>query len=223
MTQDELDALIEERLAGLKANRDDALKEAKAAKKKLENYDGVDPDEFKRLKAESDKAQRDKAAAEGDFKALEKQLVERHTQEIGAKDTRISKLSKALERRLIDAELTRAIAAQKGDPDLLLPFARQFGRVRETDDDFEGFVADERGQPLVADGKGTPMSFDLFVEQTLKTKFPRAFDGTGSSGGGAAKSIASGNGGSKVIPAGDNAAFLASVEDIASGKATVGA
>lgn len=221
-TQDEVDAMIAEQVSGLKAKTDELLTEAKRAKNALKNYDGVDPAEFKRLKEAADQAERDKAAAAGDFKALEKQMAERHTVELSERETKISKMQRALERKVVEAELVRAIAVKKGDPDLLLPYARQYARMRETEDDFEGFVSDERGNPLVADGKGTPMDFSAFVEQHLMAKFPRAFEGTGSSGGGAPRSSAGGGGGGpKRISANDNNAFISSLKDIANGKVTV--
>lgn len=221
-TQDEVNAMIAEQVAGLKAKTDELLTEAKRAKNALKNYDGVDPTEFKRLKEAADQAERDKAAAAGDFKALEKQMAERHTVELTGRDSTITKMRKVLERKVVESELVRAIAAKKGDPDLLLPYARQYARMRETDDDFEGFVSDERGNPLVSDGKGTPMDFSAFVEQHLMSKFPRAFEGTGSSGGGAPRSSAGGGGGNpKRISAGDNNAFISSLKDIANGKVTV--
>ena len=219
-TQDEFDALVAETTAGLKANQAELLKEARAAKAKLANYDGIDPVEFKTLKDAAAEAERKKAAADGDFKALEKQLIENHGKELSGRDAKIGKLTKALEQRLVDAELTRAIAEKKGTPDLLLPYARQFVGVRETDDGFEGFVSDGKGNARVADGKGTPMDFSAFVEQELMVKFPRAFDGLGSSGGGAARSNA-GGGGARNVAAGDNAAFIGNLADIASGKVTV--
>lgn len=221
-TQDEVNSMIAEQVAGLKAKTDELLSEAKRAKNALKSYDGVDPTEFKRLKEAADQAERDKAAAAGDFKALEKQMAERHTVELSERETKISKMQRALERKVVESELVRAIAAKKGDPDLLLPYARQYARMRETDDDFEGFVSDERGNPLVSDGKGTPMDFSAFVEQHLMLKFPRAFEGTGSSGGGAPRSSAGGGGGGpKRISAGDNNAFITALKDIANGKVTV--
>jgi hypothetical protein len=222
-TQAEVDAIIAEQVAGMKSKTDQLLTETKRAKEALKNYDGVDPIKYRELQAAAETAERNRAAAEGDFKSLEKQLVERHTSELQGRDTKIGKLSKALERRLVDAELTRAIASKKGEPDLLLPYARQFVRVRETDDDFEGFVSDERGNPMVSDGKGTPMDFGSFVEHHLMTKFPRAFEGTGSSGGGAPKSTAGGGGNPKSITAGDNSAFISNLEAIAQGKVDVNA
>ena len=222
-TEEEVAARIAEVEKGLKANRDEALKEAKTAKARLAAYDGVDPDEFKKLKSAAEEAERKKAAAEGDFKSLEKQLVDRHSVELAAKETAIGKLTKAVERRLVQAQLATAIAKAGGKPSmtelLVLDGARHI-RVRETDEDFEAFVADEKGLPLVADGKGTPMTVDLFVEQNLKAKYPDAFNGSGSSGGGASKSTA-GGGGVRVIAAGDDQAFLANLAEIASGKAEV--
>lgn len=221
-TQAEVDAMVADQLGGLKSKNEDLLGEAKRAKQLLRDYDGVDPKEFKRLKEAAEQAERAKALVEGDFKALEKQLIDRHTTELGGRDARISKLTSTLEKKLLDAELIRAITAKKGEPDLLLPYARQFARVREVEDGFEGFVADAGGNPMVSDGKGTAMTFEMFVEQQLMTKFPRAFDGAGSSGGGApAKSAARGGGGPKTVPAGDNSAFISNLADIAAGKMTV--
>lgn len=219
-TEEEFAAMVAERDA-LKQNRDEALTEAKKAKTALKNYDGVDPDEFKRLKTAAEEAETKRAAAAGDFETLKKQLVDNHARELGARDGKIGKLTKALERRLIQAELTKAIAAKKGDPDLLLPYAERFARTKETDDDFEAFLVDAAGNQRFSDGQATPMTFDAFVEQDLMQKFPRAFDGTGSSGGGASKSNA-GGGGVKRIASGDNAAFLANLDAIAKGEVEVG-
>ena len=101
-------------------------------------------------------AERKKAEAEGDFKALEQQLIDRHKAELGAKDERIAKIMNALEKRLIEAELTKAITAQKGDASLLIPHARQFVKMRELDDVSapgipaypQGFLENEAGMAV---------------------------------------------------------------------------
>jgi hypothetical protein len=201
-TEDEYNAMIAERDA-LKVNRDQILKEAKDAKKKLGEYDGVDPAEFKALKEASAEAERKKAAAEGDFKSLEKQLIERHTAELQGKDTKIGKLTAAIERRLVQAKLAEALAKHDADSSMI-PLLQLEGqrhvRVRETADDFEEYVVDAQGNPRIADGKGTAMTIDDLVAQTLKTQYPAAFKGSGSSGGGASKTVASGGG--LTLPAG---------------------
>lgn len=227
-TAEDIDRLVQEKLAtereALLANRNEALDEAKRAKKLLAKYEGVDPDEFKRLKEAAAQAERKKAEAEGDFRALEKQLVERHTQELKAKDDRAAKLQRALEKRLVEAQLAAELAkAELADPTfmpLLMLEGQRHVKVRETDDDFEAFVADEHGQPLVADGRGTPMTVGDYVQQTLRSQYPPAFRGTGSSGGGAVKS-APGGGGARVVSVSDNSAFLANLEGIAHGSVQV--
>lgn len=232
-TQADVDAMFAERLAtelaGLKANQAEALKEAKAARAALKNFDGIDPEEHKALKAAAVEAEEKRAAAAGDFATLKKQmedagakkeksLIDQHTKQLAERDVKEGKLTKALEKRLVQFELAKAIAAKKGDPDLLIPHAERFVRTRETDDDYEAFVVDGAGNARVSDGKGTPMTFDLYVDE-LMTKFPRAFDGTGSSGGGASKSNG-GAGGAKVIPAGQ-AWASSDIEKIATGAITV--
>lgn len=221
-TEEEFQAMVAERDA-LKANRDEALSEAKKAKAALKNYDGVDPAEYKALKDAADEAARKQALAEGNLEAWKKQVTDAHQKEREGDAKRIAKLTKALERRLVDASLAESLAKNDVDP-TMLPLLKLEGRryvqVKETDDDFEPLVADERGNPLVADGKGSAMTVDDLVVQKLKAQYPGAFKGTGSSGGGAPKPNA-GGGGANVIPAGDGAAFLASVKDIAAGTKTV--
>lgn len=220
-TEEEYQAAIAERDA-LKANRDEALTEAKKAKAALKAWDGKDPARYDQLLAAAEEAERKKAAAEGDFTKLRDQLVEKHTQELSAKDKREQKLAKALERRLTTDELRKALTG-KASPeymDLLVEHGAKFVQMRETDDDFDYVVHDGKGNPQYADGKATPMSIEAFVDQSLKVKYPGAFLGSGSSGGGAPKSNA-GGGGMKTIAAGDNAAFLANLDDIAAGKAVV--
>jgi hypothetical protein len=219
-TQDEVEKLLEERTSGLKANRDELAREAKTAKAKLAAYDGVDPEEHKRLKATVEEADRKKAAAEGNWQTLEAQLKALHATERAADQKKIAKAMSALERRGIKGNLIAALAkaeAKPGFTDLLTLEGSRFLRMRETEDDFEEFVADEKGNARMADSTGTPMSLSMFVEQVLKVKYPDAFNGTGSSGGGAPKSGAGGAGGQSFIAADDGKAFLANVEGIAKG------
>ncbi len=211
---------------GLKRNRDQALREAREAKAKLAAYDGIDPVEHQRLKDAAAEAERKKATAEGDFKALERQMAEKHQQEIGAKDGKIGKLTTALERRLKEANLATALNKAGVRPefaDLLQLKGVRFIAVKETEDDFEPIVVQDDGKtPRILDGQGTAMNVDQLVEKVLKVQYPDAFTGTGSSGGGAARSSAGGGGaGAKVIPAGDKKAFLENVDAIAEGKAVV--
>lgn len=218
-TKEEYEALLQEKEA-LKANRDEALTEAKKAKAALKAWDGKDPAKYEQLLRAAEDAEQKKAAAEGDFTTLKNQLVEKHKGELDGATKRMGKLERALHERLVQAELTKAIAAKKGVPDLLLPYAEKFARVRETDDGFEAYLVDEKGNQRYADGRATPMDFSAFVEQDLMAKFPRAFDGTGSSGGGASKSIP-GGGGNGVVTGTNTPDFLANLAAIAKGDIQV--
>jgi hypothetical protein len=236
-TQEEFEAAVSGERDALKAKRDEALDEAKKAKAKLQQYDGVDPEEYKTLKTKAAEAERNRLTAEGNFKELEKQitdraasekqqLLDRHKSELDGRDVQIRKLTGALERRGIKGNLTTELTKQGAKPqfiDLLVNEGSKSVRLREAGDDYEEYVSDEKGNQRIADGKGTPMTIAQLVEQDLKARFSDAFEGTGSSGGGAPKPVASGGGGGKpkVIPAGDQKAFIDNVKEIASGKAEV--
>lgn len=220
--EDEYNALLAERDA-IRANRDEVLKEKKEAAKRLKEYEGLDPQKYRELETAAAEAERKKAAAEGDFKSLESQLKTLHKQELDGKEQKIGKLTKAVEKRAIRAELQAALVKAKAMPDmldLLVERGERSARMKETDDDYVAYIADDKGNQLVSDGSGTPMDFDTFVEQKLKVQYPRAFEGSGASGGGASRSAPSG-GGSKVITSGDNSAFIANLVDIAAGKTQV--
>ena len=221
-TQEEVDAIVAEKEA-LKNNRDEALTEAKKAKAALKNFDGVDPAEYKSLKAQADEAARKAALAEGNLEAWKKQVTDQHQKEREADAKRISKYESALGKRLRQDELLRALVG-KAEPtmmELLVEHGSKFIHVKETDDGFDRYVGDEKGNPLVADGQGTARTIDQFVDTRLKAKFPGAFLGTGSSGGGATKSTGGASGPTKSIASTNSRDFLANLESIATGKTTV--
>jgi hypothetical protein len=143
----------------------------------------------KTLKEAAAEAERKRALAEGNLEEWKKQVTDQHQKERESDAKRIAKYEGAIGRRLKQDELRKALVG-KADPsmmELLVEHGSKFIHVRETDDDFEHFVADAKGNPLVADGKGTPMDVPTFVEQRLKVQFPGAFLGSGSTGGGATK------------------------------------
>lgn len=223
ITQEQYDAMVAERDA-LKANRDEALTEAKKAKAALKNYDGVDPAEYKTLKQAADDAAKKAALAEGNLEVWKKQVTDQHQKEREADAKRISKYESALGKRLRQDELRKALVG-KADPsmmELLVEHGSKFIHVKETDDGFEQFVGDEKGNALVADGQGSPMTVEQFVDQKLKQKFPGAFLGSGSSGGGATKSTGGASGPTKSIASTNSRDFLAHVADVAAGKTVIG-
>ena len=220
-TQEEMDAAVEAGKSGLLNNQTALMDEAKTAKAALREFDGFDAAEFKTLKANAAEAERKKAEGEGDWTKLEENLVTAHGLELQSEKDRTAKAMKSVDKNLVVASLTRAISAAKGDVELLLPHARKFVQTRETDEGFEAFVVDEKGTPAFSDGQGTPMTFDQLVETRLVVEFPRAFEGTGSSGGGASKSSAGGQRVAGTIAADDGGSFLDNLEGVAEGKVQV--
>jgi len=222
-TQAQVDALIAEQTAGLKANRDELMKEAKKAKEALKGYEGVDPEEHRRLKTAAEEAERKKAAAEGDFKALEAQLVKKLADAEAKSGAEQARLRGSLDKYLIDAEAVRELAAHSDSPALLLPHIRGQMRVVEQDGAFVARIVDSAGNVRIGKGQGSaPMTLGELIEDMKQDKtYAPAFRGTGSSGGGASRSTAGGGGSPSVIAADDSKAFLANLEGVATGKVEV--
>lgn len=224
-TQEELEARLDEETKGLKANQKAALDEAKAAKaaaKELrETWGDLDADEVRKLLSERAKAESEKAKAQGDWESREKQLTDAHAKERAKWEADNGKLKGSLRKAIVTAKLTEAITKAKGDPEYVLHAAEQYVDVTETDDGYEAYVTDGQGNKMFSDGEGTPMGFGELVESRLIPKFPRAFDGTGSSGSGASRSAGGAGGGQKTVSADDGDAFLSNIEGIASGEVAV--
>lgn len=230
-TQEELDQILADRIAeankGLEKNRDAALAEAKAAKERLKALEGIDPEEYRTLKEQQEKAERERQEAAGNFKALEQQLVEKHQKELDGVRSKLEdenkRLRASLEANLIDAEATRILAEHSDSPSLLLPHVRSQMKVVEEDGKFFARIVDEAGNVRIGTGKGSdPMTTAELIEEMKQDKaYALAFRGTGSSGGGASRSTASGGGRQQVVTSGDNDAFVTNLEGIAKGDVEV--
>jgi len=175
---------------GLIKNRDDILAEKRELEKKIKAAEGVDIEEYNRLKAAQEEAQRKKDEETGNFRNLEKQLIEKHTKEKDTLVARTNTLKSALDKELVEAKLTAEITTQKGVPALLLPVISQSVRVFEDEvtGQFVPRVIDPAtGQPRIGDTKGTPMTIKQLVsEYKANETFGRAFEATGAGGSGAA-------------------------------------
>lgn len=94
---------------GLK-NAHESTKTTKAElQKKLEAFQGVDPEEFRRLKEAADQAEQDRLAGEGDFNRLREQMEARHRTEVEKRDGEIQKRDLFIERLVITNQLDAAL------------------------------------------------------------------------------------------------------------------
>jgi hypothetical protein len=218
----DIEAIVAERTAALKQNTDQAIRELRQARAKLKDYEGVDPEEHRALKSAADEAARKQALAEGNLEVWKKQVTDQHQKEKSGLESRLAKFESFTSRTLRNDELRKALVG-KADPsmmELLVEHGSKFIHVRETDEGFEKYVGDEKGNAMVADAQGSPMTTEVFVDQVLKSKFPGAFLGSGSSGGGATRSNA-GGGGVTTIASTNDPSFLANLESVATGKTQV--
>lgn len=187
--------------ANLKSALEKERTNARTAAKQAQAWQsiGKTPDEIQALLEAQRQAEEDKAAKGGEWDKLKGQMTQAHQAELTKRDEREQQLRKSLERRLVDADATAAIAALKGVPALLLPHVRAAVKVIEEEGEFVARVVDQSGNPRV-NGKGEFLSIsDLVGEMRQSEVFGRAFEATGTSGSGAGSS-SSGGAGSKTIP-----------------------
>lgn len=224
-TQEEVEKLIAERNKALEANREEVLDELKQAKRQLKNYEGVDPEEYEELQRFRSEAEKQKAKDTGDWDAREEQIRTEMAQaaqkEKKALEESVARYRAALEAELVESKAVGAIAELKGSTKVLLPHVKSRVKVVEKDGEFKAVVVDAKGHPRIGDSDGTPMSIQQFVgELKQDPDFARNFEGSGSSGSGASKSVA-GGGGKTRIAASDSKSFMANLDKIASGEVEV--
>lgn len=187
------------KLAALRPKLDALYKERNDL---LKRFDGIDPDQARTaLQAQADREKAD-AEKKGEWDRLKAKLTEEHGKALEAERGNTTRLRGALERQLIRAEAVRAIAAAKGDPDLLLPHVLAATVVVEDEGDFVARVLDpkEKGKHRF-NAKGEFMSIAELVASDLRERFPRAFEGSGAAGSGATGSGSGGGGPEMVLPA----------------------
>lgn len=154
---------------------------------------GKTPEEIQELLAAQAQAEREKLTKAGEWDKLKAQMLEQQAKEIEARESKLKAKDAAIERYLVDAQATAAIAAAKGVAPLLLPHVKAAVRVIEEDGEFKVRVVDDKGNPRV-NGKGEFLAVaDLVGEMRASEVFGRAFEADGTTGGGAQQSRAGGN------------------------------
>lgn len=146
-------------------------------------YKGIEPEEVETLKQQLGELQA-KSGPEA-IESIKQQLLTAHGKEKAKLETRLAKLTSALERALVEGVAVAAIAAAKGSTQLLLPHVKQRVKMIEKDDGtFEAQVVDEKGNARVRDD-GSPMQIPQLIEELRSNEeFGRAFEGKGSAGSG---------------------------------------
>jgi hypothetical protein len=175
--------------AGLKKNRDELLADNAKAKAQLQQFAGIDPAEFQRLKSEAQQRAEQKAKEEGNFETLRAQMAERHEAEKKTMQERASKLEGELDLVLRQDRARAALTGKTDTPDLLMPHI--LAQTKTVEDPATGryrtVVVDAKGHVRIANSSGAEMTLDdLVAEMSAAPMYAPAFRGSGASGSGAA-------------------------------------
>lgn len=182
---------------GLKTALQKERREREAREKQAKAWErlGKSPEEIEELLNAQARIEEEKATKAGEWDKLKAQMNEKHQSEIKAREEKIAAMQATLERHLVDAAATAAIAAEKGVPDLLLPHVQRHVRVVEEDGEFAVKVVDAKGDPRV-DAKGEPLTIaDLVKEMKASEIYGRAFEASGNTGSGKQPGSSSGGAG----------------------------
>ena len=147
---------------------------------------GKTPEDIAALLEEREQAEREKLSKAGEWDKLKGQMTEQHQAEIAKREQAASALRGQLERHLVDAAATSALAAAEGSPELLLPHVKAKVRVVEEAGEFLVRVVDAAGNPRV-DAKGEFLSIAELVSEMRQNPvyapcFPKA-QGSNAPGG----------------------------------------
>jgi hypothetical protein len=226
------EAELPHEVKGLKSALEAERKAKADFEKSLKGFEGIDPEEARRLKTEAEKIESEKLKQKGDWETREKQLKDQLAAELAKRDQhfqselktredRIATLQGALEKSLIEAHATAAIAAAKGVPELLLPHVMRQVKIVEENGNFAVRVLDAQGQPRIANVKGDPFTITNLVDEMKNNSiYGRAFEASGAGGSGATKTEG-GKTGTRTVRRSDQDAMNANIEAIAKGEITV--
>jgi Skp family chaperone for outer membrane proteins len=206
-------------VAGLRQAKQTILDEKKQLEKKIEALGVSDPSEIEELRNAA-KANSGKQVEE--LQAKLAQASENAQKEIAKAKEEAEAERQAARTYFKQGEVTRAISAAEGTPELLSHVVDQYIDVARGDDGkFSLRVLGKDGQPRIKDSQGNAFGLDDLVSELKQDpKYGRAFKPEGKSGSGATQT-AGGGGGGKTVRSGDMDAFGANLEAIAKGEVTV--
>lgn len=171
-----LDADYED-VTGLKANRDEVLKQLAEAKKAMKAYEGLDPEAARKALETANAAEDEKLKAAGAFEELKKKLEERHEKELSdATAQRDSLLGNLKRERLQNYLVEKGVLADRAAYALV-----DINEQIELASDDSGFSLRLKG------GIGDAKELETVVEG-LKAKSPFLFAANGAQGSGASGS-----------------------------------
>jgi len=149
---------------------------------KLQGYAGVDVEEYRALKSDKVKREREALEKRGDFEKILAQTVREKDEVIGLRDKDIAALGEQLRTIRVDnALLAAALAAKAISPAQIVTLLKGSVHYDQKSDSVE---VRENGAPLYRGGK--PVSVEVFVQEFLQANphfLPAGPLGSGAGGG----------------------------------------
>jgi hypothetical protein len=179
--------------SALKAERD-----AKSAlEKSLKGYEGIDATKARELLTQQQKAEEDKAKANGEWENWKAQMQATHEAEKRALEDKLRQAETDYETEFVDAKVTAEIANAKGRPRLLKPWLGAKSVLENGQRAIR--IYDDKGN-LRYGKDGAPMTVsERLAEMKADPEFMVAFEGSGAGGNGAHNTPNSSNTGAKTI------------------------
>lgn len=173
--------------------RQKAKAEADDLRKQLEARQGIDPDEYKRLKESAEQAEQERARKAGEFDKLKDQLVTRYQADIEARDKKLAEADKRLRDMLVGRAFAEAteLFGPSGKT-IYVPRAaeRIFSEYVRVQDDGSLAVVDANGDIILDPRTARPKPFAEAMGKLIESLPDKdyhlrgsATTGSGSSGG----------------------------------------
>ena len=166
---------------------------------KLEGFAGVDVEEYRALKSDKVKREREALEKRGDFEKILAQTVREKDEVIGLRDKDIASLGEQLRTIRVDNALLAAASAAKAiNPAQIVTLLKGCVHYDRKTDTVE---VRENGAPLYRGGK--PVSVELFVQEFLQANPHFLPAGPLGSGAGGGTGVAVGGGSAYRLPVED--------------------
>lgn len=173
----------------LKAARAEAKAKTPVDLSPLADY-GKTPEEIKTAFATKQKELEDQIAGKSgeaklNLEKIREEMAAAHAKDLEKAKTRGDALQNQLYGLLVKNTATSAIAEEKGDIELLMPFIQNQVKVIEEDGEFKAFVVDASGDRRYSGVTGQPMTVkELVKEMKANEKYGRLFESDNPEGGG---------------------------------------
>jgi hypothetical protein len=182
-----LAAKFGETVSGLKQNQATLLQEKKSLAAKMAAFDGVDPEEYRKLRERADELENKHLKDGGEFEKLREKMEKQWQEKLGGKDETINSLMNMVKSDRKSAAINEAVRKHEGVAALTRVLAASVQAVDKGGEIVLQVMADD-GSPVIGDD-GKPMSIDGYVE-LLKSdvEYAGLFKSSGLSGGGSSHS-----------------------------------